>query len=494
MNLAAIVEPHPPDARALDDGGIAITYGGLRAQVEELRRELVALGTAPGDRVVIAVANNSLFVVSYLAVLGVGAVAVPLNPDSPASELEGELAAVGAMLTIAAPAGADAARAIERSGRVVERLLVRGGAATNHGRGADPVPIVDRADGDLAVLMFTAGTAGAPKAAMLTHGNLLASLEQVQSHPGRAVQAGDVSLGVLPLFHIFGLNVMLGLSLYSGASLVLVEQFDPIPALETAGAHGVTLVAGAPPMFAAWAELPGAKGDELASVRLAISGASALPGEVAEGFERRFGLPLWQGYGLTEAAPVVTSPLVGGERRPGSIGVPVPGLEVRLVDEDGEDVLDGDPGEVWVRGPNVFAGYWQEPEATAAVLTPEGWLRTGDVAVADSDGYLWLVDRSKDLVIVSGFNVYPAEVEAVLLEHPDVAEAAVVGTPHPRSGEAVVAYVVPELGRELRQDQVIAWCAARLARYKCPTAVEVVEALPHGVAGKLLRRALRGSL
>jgi long-chain acyl-CoA synthetase len=285
---------------------------------------------------------------------------------------------------------------------------------------------------------------------------------------------------------------MLGLSLYAGAALVLVERFDPASTLETVRAHGVTLLAGAPPMFAAWAELGRATGHELASVRLAVSGASALPAEVAGAFEARFGVPLWQGYGLTEAAPVVTSAVVGGERKPGSIGVPAPGVEVRLVDEDGEDVLEGDPGEIWVRGPNVFAGYWQDADATAAVLTADGWLRTGDVAVADGDGYLWLVDRSKDLVIVSGFNVYPAEVEATLLAHPAVLEAAVVGVPDARSGEAVLAYVVAAAGSWLSQDEVISWCSARLARYKCPTAVEFVDALPHGVAGKLLRRALRG--
>jgi long-chain acyl-CoA synthetase len=499
MNLAAVVEPHPDDAPALVDRGNTWSYGQLRTRVGEARAGLRDLGVEPGDRVAIAVPNNSLFVVAYLALLGVGAVAVPLNPDSPPAELEAELAAVGAKLTIAAPAGADAARAVDRSGAVVDRLLVLDPTGT--GAAPDPggdvrgglVPIVDRAPGDLAVLMFTAGTAGAPKAAALTHGNLLANLEQVQRHPGRALNASDVALGVLPMFHIFGLNVMLGLTLHAGACLVLVERFDPVATLETATAYGVTVVAGAPPMFAAWAEIRGAGGGELARVRLAISGASALPAEVADSFERRFGVPLWQGYGLTEAAPVVTSPVVEGERRRGSVGVPVPGLEVRLVDVDGEDVLEGDPGEIWVRGPNVFAGYWQDPEATAAVLTPDGWLRTGDIAVADADGYLWLVDRSKDLVIVSGFNVYPAEVEAVLLEHPGIVEAAVVGAPDPRTGEAVVAYVAAERGVDLRVDEVIDWCAARLARYKCPTAVEVVDALPHGLAGKLLRRALRGS-
>jgi len=498
VNLAAIVEPHPEEAAALYDGARTVSYGRLRTLVAEARRALVELGVVPGDRVALALPNDSLFVVAYLAVLGIGAVAVPLNPDAPEVELEAELEAVGAKLSIAAGDDAGTARAFDRSGAVVEGVIAIDGAPPREAQpsggdgGADaPVPILDRAASDTAVLIFTAGTAGAPKAAVLTHGNLLANLEQVQLHPGRAVHAGDVALGVLPLFHIFGLNVMLGLSLYAGAALVLVERFDPASTLETVRAHGVTLLAGAPPMFAAWAELRGATGDELASVRLAVSGASALPAEVAGAFEARFGVPLWQGYGLTEAAPVVTSAVVGGERKPGSIGVPAPGVEVRLVDEDGEDVLEGDPGEIWVRGPNVFAGYWQDADATAAVLTADGWLRTGDVAVADGDGYLWLVDRSKDLVIVSGFNVYPAEVEATLLAHPAVLEAAVVGVPDARSGEAVLAYVVAAAGSSLSQDEVVSWCSARLARYKCPSAVEFVDALPHGVAGKLLRRALR---
>src|SRR5207302_1743999 len=184
--------------------------------------------------------------------------------------------------------------------------------------------------------------------------------------------------------------------------------------------------------------------DALISVRLAASGGAPLAPETAEAFRQRFTIPIWEGYGLTETSPIVTSSRVGGEPRPGSIGVPIPGVEVRLVDEGGEDALAGDPGEIWVRGPNVFPGYWQDPEATAAVLTPEGWLRTGDVAVTDDDGYLYIVDRAKDLIIVSGFNVFPAEVEEVLASHPGIAESAVVGEQHPYSGETVKAFVVPE--------------------------------------------------
>jgi len=212
---------------------------------------------------------------------------------------------------------------------------------------------------------------------------------------------------------------------------------------------------------------------------------------VAEAFQARFDRPIWQGYGLTETAPIVSSSLVGGEPKRGSIGLPLPGIDVRLVDADGEDSLAGDPGEIWVRGPNVFPGYWNDAEATALVLTDDGWLKTGDIAVTDDDGYLYLVDRAKDLIIVSGFNVFPAEVEEVLLEHPGIAEAGVVGVNHPYSGEAVKAYVVSRPGRHLEEDEVIEFTAERLARYKCPTKVTFVESLPQGLVGKVLRRALR---
>jgi long-chain acyl-CoA synthetase len=228
----------------------------------------------------------------------------------------------------------------------------------------------------------------------------------------------------------------------------------------------------------------------MASVRLAISGAAKLPVEVAQAIEAKFGLTLEEGYGLTEAAPVVTSPQ-GTEAPPGSIGIPVPGLELRIVDTDGNDVLVGDSGEVWVRGPNVFAGYWEAPEATAAVLTEDGWLRTGDIAVVDDDGFLFLVDRAKDLIIVSGFNVFPAEVEAVLSEHPAIESCAVVGVPHPYTGEAVKAYVKARPGVPVEEDDIIAFCAERLPGYKCPNKVWFVDDIPRGITGKILRFELK---
>jgi long-chain acyl-CoA synthetase len=494
VNLARIIDGHDDAAVALVSRGRATTYGELRSVVAGLRGGLVGLGLEPGDRVGLVAANNRIFVRSYLAILGAGLVAVPLNPGSPPRELQRELGAIGARAVIHGPAGAAAVGGLDRSALPALRHVVSAGEGPGEVALADleaagPVPVLEREPDDLAVLVFTAGTAGSPKAAMITHGNLLANIEQVQRGV-RPLQSDDVVLGVLPLFHIFGLNAVLGVALAAGATVVLGERFDPAGTLELVTANRCTIVSGAPPMWSAWAALPGAPADAFRSVRAAVSGASALPDETAEAIEARFGIALRQGYGLTEASPVVTSS--GPEGAPsGSVGRPLPGMEIRIVDADGEDAESGDQGELWVRGPNVFPGYWEDPVATANARTPDGWLRTGDVAVADEDANIWIVDRAKDLIIVSGFNVYPAEVEEVLLEHPGIEAVAVVGVPHPHAGEAVRAYVVPRPGEHLEEEQVIEHCASLLARYKCPSTVVFVDEIPTGMGGKILRRALR---
>jgi long-chain acyl-CoA synthetase len=364
-------------------------------------------------------------------------------------------------------------------------------APTGEAVRATPIAVVG--DDDPAVLLFTSGTAGSPKAAVLTHGSLTANLTQVQRHPGLALRLDDVGLGLLPFFHVFGLNVALGLPLAAGASVAIVERFDPAGSLARVRDAGVTVIAGVPAVYSAWLDLPDelAPRDTFAKVRLAVSGAAALPLEVAAAMQERFGVDVREGYGLTEASPIVTTAAVGGPARPGSIGPPLPGVEVRLLDSDGTDVLSGDPGEIWVRGPNVFAGYWQDPETTARVIDADGWLHTGDLAIVDNDGWLRLVDRAKDLIIVSGFNVYPAEVEEALVEHADVVDAAVVGVPDPKSGEAVVAFVVPRDGATPTRTELIAHLRRRLARYKLPSRIELVTELPHNYAGKVPRRALR---
>jgi long-chain acyl-CoA synthetase len=498
MNLASIVDPHPDDAVAVISRGHPTPYGLLRQQVAGLRGGLVGLGLDPGDRVGIVAANNWYFVVSYLAVLGAGCVAVPLNPSAPAPELQQELAAIGARAVIAGPSATGTAAGLDRAALpALEHVVACAGGSAGDGTillddllAAEPVPVVDRAADDVAVLVFTSGTAGSPKAAMLTHGNLLANLEQCQALPGRSQGPDDVALGVLPFFHIFGLNVVLGLSFMSGAAVLLIERFDPQSALEAITNHGVTVVSGVPTMWSAWASLPGTRPAALATVRLATSGAAKLDPQVQRAIRDRFGVEVQEGYGLTEASPVVTSG-TGLTAPEGSIGVPLPGVRVRLVDADGQDALVGDPGELWVAGPNVFAGYWNDAAATRQAVDEEGWLHTGDVAVVDDDGFLYLVDRVKDLIIVSGFNVYPAEVEDVISSHPAVEAVAVVGVPHPHSGEAVKAYVVVRPGISVEEDDIIGHCEERLARYKCPQKVMFVDELPQGPNGKVRRTALR---
>ncbi len=497
MNLAQIIDPHPDDRVAIFSRGRATTYGALRTQVQHVRGGLARLGLAKGDRIALVCSNGRYFVDLYLAALGLGAVVVPLNPASPAPEIEREVLTVGATVVVVEPSAAAAWSQVDRA-RVPS---VQSVIATETGSmaadlafddllGADPMgPIVVDPD-DLAVLMFTSGTAGAPKAAMLSHGNLLANIEQGESTDG--IVAGDIVFGVLPVFHIFGLNVVLGLSLARGATVVLVQRFDPFTALETIKDRQITVIPGAPPLWLAFSHFDAAPADSFASVRLALSGAAKMPEEATLRLRERFGVTLFEGYGLTEASPVVTS-AAGLPVKVGSVGKVLAGMQVRIVDEHGDDALSGDHGEVWVKGPNVFRGYLEDPIATAKVLSADGWLRTGDIAVTDDDGYLYLVDRAKDLIIVSGFNVYPAEVEEVLLEHPDVAEVGVVGVPHPHHGEAVKAFVVLNPGAAAHEDTLIAWCGEHLARYKCPTKVLFVDELPRNVSGKLLRRSLADS-
>ncbi|MBM3673466.1 MAG: long-chain fatty acid--CoA ligase [Actinobacteria bacterium] len=483
MNLVSLLlssAEERPDAPAIVVGDTTLTFGDLEALAATTAGSLARLGVTPGDRVAIVSPNDVDFVGAYLGTLWAGGVAVPLNPSAPQAALEAEVARVGAKLVVLGPAahhlsGMPGAHPFEE--------LPPGPAMAAE---------VELDDGELAVLLYTSGTAGAPRAAMLTHGNLAANISQVQGHTGLRMRSDDVGLAALPFFHVFGLNVALGVGLAAGMRTVLLEQFDAARAVELVREHQVSILAGVPTMFAAMLALPEeqAPRDALVSVRLAVSGAAELPRERAEQFRDRFGVTIFEGYGLTEAAPIVSTTAVESAPHWGSIGPPLPGVEVRLVADDGSDALVGDPGEIWVRGPNVFAGYWDDPETTARVLDG-GWLHTGDVAVADDGGYLHLVDRMKDLVIVSGFNVYPAEVEDVLLEHPDIVDAAVTGVPSARTGEAVAAWVVVRSGAALGPDGVRDHAAAQLARYKVPITVELVDALPRNEAGKLLRRELR---
>ena len=495
MNLAHIIDGHAPDRVAIINRGVETTYGQLRDNVARVRGGLAALGVAQGDRVALLCGNGLSFVETYLAALGLGAVVVPMNPQSPSPEVVHEIATVGANVVLVEPAAAGAWNGVDRAAIPSVRHVIAAEAATIEADTtyddlltADPLDIVEVDADALALLIFTSGTAGSPRAAILSHGNLLANLDQGRSAAGR-IQHDDIVYGVLPMFHIFGLNVVLALTLANGATLVLVQRFDPSTALDTIRERGVTVIPGAPPLWLAFSHFDEAPADSFASVRLALTGAAKMPEEAIRRLRDRFGLELAEGYGLTEASPVVTSS-AGLPIKIGSVGKVLDGMAVRLVDESGDDVLEGDSGEIWVKGPNVFQGYLGDLEQTARVLTTDGWLRTGDIAVTDKEGYLYLVDRAKDLIIVSGFNVYPAEVEDVIAKHPAVADVGVAGVPHPHTGEAVKAWVVTRPGMAVDEDTVIAWCSERLARYKAPSKILFVDQLPRNVSGKLLRRSL----
>jgi long-chain acyl-CoA synthetase len=495
VNVARIIEGHDGARAALISRNQTITYDELGKRAAALRGGLAHLGVGHGDRVALACGNGHPFVIAYLAVIGLGAVAVPLNPASPAPELEHQLGVVDAIAVVVDRSAAGTWRTVDRAAlATIKHVITVDGDAIDGAITLDevsvgaPLPVADVSPDHVAALMFTSGTAGSPKAAMLTHGNLLANIEQARSVPDR-VSATDVVYGVIPAYHIFGLNVVLGLSLSVGATIVLVQRFDPATALESIRSRKVTVIPGAPSMWVAFSHFDEAPDDAFSGVRLALSGAAKLPVSVSERLQQKFGVTVCEGYGLTEASPIVTSS-VGLRPRFGSVGRVLAGIELRVVDDDGRDALVGDAGEIWVRGANVFAGYLDDPEATARVLTADGWLRTGDIALLDADGRLYLVDRAKDLVIVSGFNVFPQEVEDVLAAHPDVAEVGVIGVPHPHSGEAVKAFVVLEPGATLDEDALIDFAHDHLARYKCPTKVLFVDQLPRTATGKLMRRDL----
>ncbi|MGH3656684.1 MAG: AMP-binding protein, partial [Micromonosporaceae bacterium] len=351
------------------------------------------------------------------------------------------------------------------------------------------------------VLLYTSGSEGNPKGAMLSHRALLANLDQLDGIQPRVLGPTDVMLLALPLFHTYGLGPGLHAIARHGCTGVLAERFDPADTLELIHRHHVSVVSGVPQMYVAWSRLDGV-GEAFQSVRLAACGAAPLDEAAQQRFRETTRHPIFEGYGLTETAPVLTSTLMSPAAKHGSVGRPIPGVELKLIgidgqpvehpdDEDEDDTPGTDPGEIWVRGANLFSGYWPDgrdgPDA-------DGWWPTADMAYADADGDLFLVDRLRELVLVSGFNVYPREVEQVLAEHPAVHEAAALGVPDPTTGETVKAYVVRRPGTSVSAEELISYCEQHLARFKCPTSVEFVEALPHSVTGKVRKSLLRDGL
>ena len=486
FNLAALVTraaARTPGSAALVAADRTTTWAELEHLVRAFAGGLRARRIHRGDRVALLVGNSPEFVVAYFGILRAGCVCVPINTGYTAFEVAYQVEQSGADLLICdagtcdtAIAAAGATPVVEIGGEAWRTLLV----------GSTPPPEDAGGGEDLAVLMFTSGTSGRPKGAMLSHRALLANLEQLaELADPPPMLATDVVLVSLPLFHSYALNGALGMVALTGATAVIPHRFDPAAALAMVDMHAVSVVISAPPVYQAWVSEPGIR-ESLAGVRLLISGAAPLTPAVYGAFEATTGLPVWEGYGMTEAAPVITSTLVTGRPKSGSVGQALPGIELLLHDEEGHPVAEDDPGEVVIRGANLFSGYW--PDGSDGP-DEDGWWATSDIAIMDSDGDVRLVDRRSDLIIVNGFNVYPREVEEILSELDGVSEVAVMGVPDDEVGSVIKAVVVAT--DELDSAAVIEFARSRIARFKCPSIVEFVDSLPHSGSGKINKGALR---
>ncbi|WP_225801021.1 long-chain fatty acid--CoA ligase [Streptomyces sp. NK15101] len=475
-----------PERPALRLGEQVITYAELDERSARAAALLRSEGVRPGDRVALMLPNVPEFVVLYYGVLRAGAVVVPMNPLLKTRETEFHLADSGAVRLFewyqAPGEGAQGAAAAGVRHTAVEPTAFAAALA-----GHEPLPeVADTDDEDMAVLLYTSGTTGRPKGAVLSHAGLRHNTE-VNSVHIQEMTPEDVVVGCLPLFHIFGQICTMSAAVRSGASLVMIPRFDPGAVLDAIARERATVFEGVPTMYAALLQHPSEA--DVSTLRTCISGGASLPVEILHGFERRFGCPVLEGFGMSETSPVVTFNHPDRPRKAGSIGTPIRDVEVRLLDEKGQDVAPGAIGELAVRGPNLMKGYWNRPEETEAAI-PDGWLRTGDLARADEDGYLYIVDRKKDMIIRGGYNVYPREIEEVLHEHPAVALAAVVGVPHAELGEEVAAAVVLRPGAQVLPDELREYVRERVAAYKYPRRVWLVDALPLGPSGKILKREI----
>ncbi len=491
LNLASIVTEsavRTPGSPAVRLGSAELTYAELDERSARLAALLRAKGMQPGDRVGVMLPNVLEFPISYYGVLRAGGVVVPMNVLLKRREIAFYLEDSGAQLLLAWHGFAAEARdgAADASADLIEvepesfaTLLAEHEPATD---------VAATEEDDTAVILYTSGTTGKPKGAELTHLNLHRNAD-VASRTTCEIEAGDVVFGGLPLFHSFGQTVGMNATLKVGACLSLVPKFDPAEALETMQRDRITHFYGVPTMFGALLHHPGRESYDTSALRQCITGGASMPVEVLRGFEQAFGAIVLEGYGLSETSPVSSSNHPGMERKPGSIGTPLEGVEMKVVDEDDNEVAQGEVGEIVIRGHNIMKGYWQRPDATAEAMRG-GWFHSGDMAKTDEEGYFYIVDRKKDLIIRGGYNVYPREVEEVLYEHPKIREAAVLGVPHDEWGEEIGAAVVLHEGEELEPEEVSAYVKERIAAYKYPRLVWFLDDLPKGPTGKILKREI----
>ncbi|HEX8959820.1 MAG TPA: long-chain fatty acid--CoA ligase [Solirubrobacterales bacterium] len=506
-NLASLLSAsaaRTPDSPAVRLGEIELSYAELDERSARLATLLRERGFEPGDRVGVMLPNVPEFPIAYYGTLRAGGVVVPMNVLLKRREIAFYLEDSGARLLLVWHGfAAEARAAADEAGAELVEVEPAAFAATLAGlpptgsgvpyerigdikhTGTD---VVATDEDDTAVILYTSGTTGKPKGAELTHANLARNAE-IASRTTCEVGDGDVVLGALPLFHSFGQSVAMNASLRVGACLTLVPKFDPGAALETMQRDRVTHFYGVPTMFGALLHHPERGRFDTSALRTCITGGASMPVKVLRGFERAFGCIVLEGYGLSETSPVASSNHPGRERKPGSIGTPIEGVEMRVVDEDDKPVAQGEVGEIVIRGHNVMKGYWRRPDATAEAMRG-GWFHSGDLARTDEDGYFYIVDRKKDMIIRGGYNVYPREVEEVLYEHPKIREAAVLGVPDDEWGEEVGAAVVLHEGEELGAAEVSAYVKERIAAYKYPRLVWFLDELPKGPTGKILKREI----
>ncbi len=486
QNLAdtAAAHPHAPAVK-LDDS--VLTYAQLDDMSARVAAMLKSKGIGAGDRVGIMLPNVPYFPMVYYGVLRIGAAVVPMNVLLKERETGFYLKDSGAKAIFAWHDFLDAAAhgAAEAGTEVIS--VAPAEMAQMIGSYEPDAEVVSREDDDLAVILYTSGTTGTPKGAELTHGNLGSNIATVLSMFDIGTE--DTVLGALPLFHSFGQTCSMNACIKGGGCLTLLPRFEPGKALEMFSRDKVTVFMGVPTMYSALLHDPAAAAADVSTLRMCVSGGASLPGELMRAFEEQFGCPILEGYGLSETSPVASFNQPGMERKVGSIGTPVDGVEMKIVGEDGEELPQGEAGEIAIKGPNVMKGYWNRPDATAEVMRGD-WFLSGDVGKKDEDGYYFIVDRIKDLIIRGGYNVYPREIEEVLYEHPAIREAAVVGYAHDELGEEVGAAVSLKDGADASAEEIQAFIKEQVAAYKYPRRLWIVDDLPKGPTGKILKREI----
>ncbi|MEO6955814.1 MAG: long-chain fatty acid--CoA ligase [Antricoccus sp.] len=486
QNLVNSAQRHPQrTALRLDEA--AMSYEALDTATTYAAGLLVEKGVAVGDRVAIMLPNVPQFAILYYAALRAGAIVVPMNPLLKEREVSYYLTNSGARLLFVW-AGYEQGAVAAAQSLDAEVVIVDPATFGQQLHSAQPLDaVVPREDSDTAVILYTSGTTGQPKGAELTHSNLDRNID-VSVDELINLTEQDVVFGGLPLFHVFGQTCGLNAAIKAGAELTLLPRFEAGKALEVLVRDGVTVLEAVPTMYVALTHHPDKASFDLSTLRVCLSGGAAIPIEVMTAFEKAFGHVVLEGYGLSETSPVASFNL-RDQRRAGSVGRPISGVQFRIVDDNDNELPVGERGEIAIKGHNVMKGYWDKPDATAAAIK-DGWFHTGDIGIKDEDGFYFIVDRKKDLIIRGGYNVYPREIEEVLYEHPAVQEVAVVGVTHEELGEEIAAVVALKVGSTATPEELRSYVKERVAAYKYPRLVKIVDELPKGATGKILKREI----